>query len=121
MLALRRRGVVPDTDKGARADVIWAVTAGVVGVRRPWEAKARERQAKIRARYLDHAKELERTGKKSDWALAVKVREFVARMPDPETRREHLMRELVAAAMRKRPDRARGEAKRKPGEGRGER
>jgi type IV secretory pathway VirD2 relaxase len=111
VVALRRRGVVPDIDKGAREDVVRAAKAGVAGAR-PWEVKARERQAKIRALYLDHAKELERTGRGSDRALAKKVREFVAKMPDPETRREQLMRELIAAAQRKRPDQARGKPER---------
>ena len=104
VVALRRRGVVPETDKGARADVVRSATAGVSGPRL-WEAKARERQAKIRDQYLDHAKDLERTGKGSDRALAKKVREFVAKMPDPETRREQLMRELASAAQRTRIDR----------------
>ncbi|CAD5271121.1 Type VI secretion protein [Bosea sp. 62] len=102
VVALRRRGVVPDTDKGARHDVVRAAKAGVVGAR-PWEQKARDRQVKIRAQYLAHAKELERTGKGSDRALAMKVREFVAKMPDPETRREQLVRELASAAQRTRP------------------
>lgn len=104
VVALRRRGVVPETDKGARADVVRAVTPGISALR-PWEAKARDRQAKIRAQYLAHAKELERTGKGSDRDLAKKVREFVAKMPDPETRREQLVRELDAAARRARRDR----------------
>ncbi|MDP3317943.1 MAG: hypothetical protein Q8S58_02325 [Bosea sp. (in: a-proteobacteria)] len=117
VVALRRRGIVPDTDKGARDDVVRAAKSGVGGAR-PWEPKARERQAKIRAQYLAQAKELERTGKGSDLALATKVREFVAKMPDPETRREQLMRELSWVARRTRSDPARGEAKREP---RGER
>ncbi len=104
VVALRRRGVVPDTDKGAREDVARAAKAGAIGAR-PWEQKARERHAKIRAQYLDHARELERTGKGSDRALAMKVREFVAKMPDPETRREQLMRELRAAVQRARTNR----------------
>ena len=104
VVALRRRGVVPDTDKGAREDVVRAAKAGTAGAR-PWEEKARERQAKIRAQYLDHARELERTGKGSDRALAMKVREFVAKMPDPETRREQLMRELGSDADRARTSR----------------
>ncbi len=103
VVALRWRGVVPETDKGARDDVVRAAKAGGAGVR-PWEIKARERQAKIRAQYLAHAKELERTGKGSDRALAIKVREFVAKMPDPETRREQLMRELAATVRRARTD-----------------
>ena len=103
VVALRRRGVVPDTDKGAREEVVRAAKAGTAGAR-PWEEKARERQAKIRAQYLDHARELERTGKGSDRALAMKVREFVAMMPDPETRREQLIRELSWMARRTRPD-----------------
>ncbi|ODT15557.1 MAG: type VI secretion protein [Kaistia sp. SCN 65-12] len=104
VVALRRRGVVPDTDKGAREDVVRAVRSGASGAR-PWEQKARERQAKIRAQYLAHARELERTGKGSDRALAMKVRDFVAKMPDPETRREQLMRDLVSTLRRARQDR----------------
>lgn len=104
VVALRRRGVVPETDKGARQDVTRAAKAGVSGPR-PWEVKARERQAKIRAQYLAHAAELDRTGKGSDRALAIKVREFVAKMPDPETRREQLMRELSSIAQQTRIDR----------------
>jgi hypothetical protein len=104
VVALRRRGVVPDTDKGARDDVVRAAKGSGAGPR-PWEQKARERQAKIRAQYLVYARELDRTGKGSDRALAMKVREFVARMPDPETRREQLMRELGSAGLRARTDR----------------
>lgn len=104
VVALRRRGVVPETDKGAREDVVRAAKAGAIGAR-PWEEKARERQVKIRAQYLAHAKELERTGKGSDRALAMKVREFVAKMPDPETRREQLMRDLASTLRRARQDR----------------
>lgn len=120
VVALRRRGVVPDTDKGARADVVHAANAGSAGIR-PWEAKARKRQVEIRARYLAHATELERTGKGADRALAMRVREFVSKMPAPETRREQLMRELVAAAQRKWPGQAREESEREPGDGRRER
>lgn len=101
VVALRRRGVVPETDKGARADVV-RVAKGSALTSRPWEAKSRERQARIRAQYLAHAKELERTGKGSDRALARKVRDFVAKMPDPETRREQLMRELAFDARKER-------------------
>jgi type IV secretory pathway VirD2 relaxase len=104
VVALRRRGVVPEADKGARDDVVRSAKAGVGGAR-PWETKARDRQAKIRAQYLAHAKELERTGKGSDRALAMKVREFVAKMPDPKTRREQLMRELSSSAQRARTGR----------------
>jgi type IV secretory pathway VirD2 relaxase len=103
VVALRRRGVVPETDKNARADVVRAAKGGALESR-PWEAKARERQVKIRAQYLAHAKELERTGKASDRALALKVRDFVAKMPDPETRREQLMRKLNSVARQARLD-----------------
>ncbi|PZO00602.1 MAG: type VI secretion protein [Hyphomicrobiales bacterium] len=120
VVALRRRGVVPNTDKGAREDVVRAAKAGV-GAARPWEAKARDRQVKIRAQYLAHAKELERTGNGSDRALAMRVREFVAKMPDPETRREQLARELAGAARQARRAQAREESKREPGGGRRER
>ncbi|MEI5668511.1 relaxase/mobilization nuclease domain-containing protein [Bosea sp. CCNWLW174] len=99
VVALRRRGVVPEADKGARDDVVQAAKGGASGPR-PWEFKVRERQAKIRARYLAHAKELDLSGKGSDRALATKVREFVAKMPNPETRREQLKRELAATAVR---------------------
>jgi type IV secretory pathway VirD2 relaxase len=105
VVALRRRGVVPETDKGAREDVVRSARSGVTGARL-WEVKARERQVKVRAHYLAHAKELERTGKGSDRVLAMKVREFVAKMPDPETRREQLMRELARDAQRSRTDRS---------------
>lgn len=116
VVALRRRGVVPDTDKGARDDVVRAAKGGGSGSR-PWEAKTRERQAKIRAQYLAHAKDLEKTGKGSDRALAMKVREFVAMMPDPETRREQLMRELSWMARRIRPDQDRAPNCGDPGPG----
>lgn len=120
VVALRRRGVVPETDKGARDDAVRAAKSGVKG-QRPWEAKARERQIKIRAEYLAHAKELDRTGMGSDRALAMKVRGFVAKMPDPATRREQLARELEVAAQRARRDQAREEPKREPSGGSRER
>jgi|SRR5215217_1176108 len=61
---------------------------------RPWETALRERQARLRGMYLAQAAVLSRSPEEDDRTLAAAVRDFVARMPAVESRRQVLAREL---------------------------
>lgn len=63
----------------------------------PWETRLLERQAKVRALYLAQAQLLRRSGDPSDRVLGAKVEAFVRSMPQPDSQRLALARELRAA------------------------
>lgn len=63
-----------------------------------WEQRMAERQAQVRALYLAQAKVLARSADRDDRALAAKVVAFVGAMPQPDSQRLALARELRAAA-----------------------
>lgn len=62
--------------------------------RRPWETKLLDRQGKIRSLYLAQARLLATSADPRDQALAAKVEAFVRAMPQPDSRRLALAREL---------------------------
>jgi hypothetical protein len=64
----------------------------------PWEQRMAERQAQVRALYLAQAQVLARSADREDRALAAKVVAFVASMPQPDSQRLALARELRGAA-----------------------
>jgi type IV secretory pathway VirD2 relaxase len=66
---------------------------------RPWETRLLDRQARIRSLYLAQARLLANSSDPDDRALAAKVDGFVRSMPDPDSRRLALARELRAANM----------------------
>ncbi|MBP7818345.1 MAG: relaxase/mobilization nuclease domain-containing protein [Phenylobacterium sp.] len=72
--------------------------------RTPWEQRIAERQQIVRGLYLAQARLLGRSSEPADRALGAKVEAFVRGMPQPDTQRLALARELRAAneAMRKR-------------------
>ena len=79
-------------------------------VQAPWDGRLLERQAKVRGLYLAQAQLLARSGDPADRALGAKVAAFVRSMPQPDTRRLALARELRAAnttLRRERPERGR--------------
>jgi hypothetical protein len=63
----------------------------------PWEAQTLERQAKVRSLYLAQAQLLCRSSYPEDRALGSKVETFVKSMPQPDSQRLALARELRAA------------------------
>ncbi len=63
----------------------------------PWDGRLLERQAKVRGLYLAQAQLLARSGDPADRRLGAKVEAFVHSMPQPDTRRLALARELRAA------------------------
>lgn len=65
--------------------------------RRPWEIKLLDRQAKVRGLYLAQVRLLATSTHPSDRALAAKVEAFVRAMPQPDSRRLALARELRTA------------------------
>lgn len=65
--------------------------------RRPWETKLLDRQAKVRGLYLAQARLLAASADPRDRALAARVEAFVRAMPQPDSRRLALARELRAA------------------------
>ncbi len=77
----------------------------------PWETRMAARQAQIRRLYLAQAQLLQRSTDPQDRALGAKAAAFVAAMPQPDSQRLALARELRAAATptpdRHGPDRTR--------------
>lgn len=65
--------------------------------RTPWETRLLERQARVRGLYLAQAQLLGRSPDATDRTLGAKVEAFVRSMPQPDTRRLALARELRAA------------------------
>jgi hypothetical protein len=65
--------------------------------RTPWEARMIERQAQVRGLYLAQAQLLRRSHDPADRALGSKVEAFVQSMPQPDSQRLALARELRAA------------------------
>jgi len=63
----------------------------------PWEAQMLERQANVRSLYLAQAQLLRRSPDPADRALGSKVETFVQSMPQPDSQRLALARELRAA------------------------
>lgn len=72
--------------------------------RTPWDQKIVARQQAVRDLYITQARLLGRSGDPADLALGAKVEAFVRSMPQPDTQRLALARELRAAneAMRHR-------------------
>jgi type IV secretory pathway VirD2 relaxase len=62
----------------------------------PWETQMRERQRKVRSLYLAQAQFLRRSSNPVDRALGSKVEAFVRAMPQPDSQRLALARELRA-------------------------
>ena len=67
---------------------------------RPWEARMLRRQQRVRALYAAQAALLLRSDDARDRALGQEVLRFVAGMPEPDSRRLALARELRAANAR---------------------
>jgi type IV secretory pathway VirD2 relaxase len=63
-----------------------------------WETRMVERQAQVRGLYLAQARVLSRSADPTDQALAAKVEAFVRSMPQPDSQRLALARELRAAS-----------------------
>jgi len=63
----------------------------------PWEAKLVDRQTRIRSLYLAQAKLLQGAGDPATRALGGRVESFVRTMPQPDSQRLALARELRAA------------------------
>ena len=81
--------------------------------RTPWEQRIVARQQAVRSLYLTQARLLGRSSDPADRALGAKVEAFVRSMPQPDTQRLALARELRAANARlgrngPEPDKERG-------------
>jgi type IV secretory pathway VirD2 relaxase len=90
------RGELARVQRAAYREAAGAAFGGQTA-RPPWEARLLERQAKVRGLYLAQAQLLARTGDPADRALGAEVAAFVRAMPQPDTRRLALARELRAA------------------------
>jgi hypothetical protein len=65
-----------------------------------WESRTADRQAKVRGLYLAQAQLLQRSPDPTDRTLGARVEAFVRSMPQPDSQRLALARELRAAARR---------------------
>jgi hypothetical protein len=72
--------------------------------RPPWETRMVERQGRVRGLYLAQARVLGKSADSADRALGAKVEAFVKSMPQPDSQRLALARELREANARLRPD-----------------
>ncbi|MBP2480123.1 hypothetical protein J3A72_000415 [Stenotrophomonas sp. PvP093] len=96
---IERRGATSDWRANELREAVAIATGQIEAGERPWEVASKNRQARVRAAWLDYADVLESMDDgDSSGALFVKdagaIREMVARMPEPMTRRER----LIAAA-----------------------
>jgi hypothetical protein len=89
-------GELPKVQRGAYRDAAKAAFRGE-GVRTPWEERMLSRQAKVRSLYLAQAQLLRRSPDPADRSLGEKVETFVRSMPQPDSQRLALARELRAA------------------------
>jgi type IV secretory pathway VirD2 relaxase len=101
---IKERGEQPRVERLAREEIVREARAGKSSAR-PWEAKARERQSAIRKSYRRQAADLQRSASGADHELATKVLKFVADMPELETKRYRLLKELAEAIGKTRPPR----------------
>lgn len=105
---MRDREVAGQGPMGRVRQMAYREAAGVAfqgrTERTPWEQRIVTRQQAVRDLYLTQARMLGRSGDPADRALGAKVEAFVRSMPQPDTQRLALARELRAAneAMRHR-------------------
>lgn len=83
--AIKERGEQPRVERLAREEIVREARAGKSSAR-PWEARAHERQSAIKEGYRRQAAELQRSARAADRELAAQVRQFVAGMPEIETK-----------------------------------
>jgi hypothetical protein len=99
----------------AREEIV-KVARGGKGTPRPWETKTRDMQTAVREAYRRQAEELQRSSSATDRELATQVLRFVAGMPEVETSRGQLLKDLARAISKAHPTQ-RGKDKERGGEG----
>jgi type IV secretory pathway VirD2 relaxase len=92
--SIKERGEQPRVERLAREEIVREARR-VKSSARPWEAKTRERQTAIREGYRRQATELKRSASAADRDLAAQILQFLASMPDFETMRGRLLKELA--------------------------
>ena len=90
------RGEPPQVRRSAYQEAAKAAFRGD-SAPRPWEGRTVERQARTRSLYLAQAQLMQRSADPADQALGRKVETFVRSMPQPDSQRLALARELRAA------------------------
>jgi len=100
--AIRERGEQPRVERLAREEIV-NEARGVKRSARPWEGKTGERQAAIKAAFRRQAEDLRRSASAADRDLAMQVLQFVANVPEVETKRDRLLKELAQAISRTEP------------------
>lgn len=98
--AIKERGEQPRVERLGREEIVREARDGKSSPR-PWETKARDRQAAIQDEYRKQAEELERSGDPGDHELGKQLRRFADEMRTPETKRDQLRRELVESLARR--------------------
>ncbi|MGA0608318.1 relaxase/mobilization nuclease domain-containing protein [Phenylobacterium sp. VNQ135] len=99
------QGEMASTRRAAYQDAARAAFGGDVGLR-PWERRLLDRQAEIRRAYLAQADLLAQSAHTEDRALAARVVAFVRSMPQPDSQRLALARELRAGGRGAEPRRS---------------
>ncbi|MBM3564381.1 MAG: type VI secretion protein [Alphaproteobacteria bacterium] len=101
---IRGRSEQPRVERLAREELVKEMRGGKRSAR-PWEAMTRERQAAVREGYRQQAEDLRHFQNATDRELAKQVAQFVADMPEVETKRDWLLNELAKAIGKTRPPR----------------
>jgi type IV secretory pathway VirD2 relaxase len=97
------RGAPARVRRAAYRDAARAAFMGETA-RTPWEARLLERQAQVRGLYLAQAQVLRGSADPMDRALGSRVEAFVQSMPQPDSQRLALARELRAATRTLKPE-----------------
>ncbi|HEV2602634.1 MAG TPA: relaxase/mobilization nuclease domain-containing protein [Microvirga sp.] len=103
--AMQERGVAPRVERLAREEIV-REARGEGRAERPWEARALQRQAAIRARYQKAVDDLAQSREPADQALADRIRTFLATWPVPRLKRHDLRDALSERAEEARASRA---------------
>jgi hypothetical protein len=108
---IRKRGEQPRVERLAREETVREAHGNKISAH-PWDAKTRERQMAIKEAYRRQAEELQRSVSAADRDLATQVLQFVANMPEFETKRDRLLKELAKAISKTRPPQRRRDKER---------
>ena len=109
--AIRERGEQPRLERLAREGSVRELRAAKSAAP-PWETKTRERQVAVKEAYRRQAEELKRSATAADRDLATQVLQFVAAMPEFETKRDQLLKELAKAISKTQPPQRRKDKER---------
>jgi type IV secretory pathway VirD2 relaxase len=94
IINMRRRGIVPEVDKGAISDAAESLRGRAEA--EPWVLALAQKNKHVRAEYAQVGQALMKSDKDNVRAIGRQLYHFAREMPDPETRKQALMRSIIA-------------------------